>query len=201
MQVTIRPFKSSDAGNLQRAILCSVGHVGRWLEWCTPRYTLGTARSWLHESQELWDKGAAYRWAIVPRGSDPQCSNPILGCVEINRPMQEVPGGMMDYWVAREVAGRGVCTEAARQALLWSFEQLHLKQVQLLIQPDNKASIGVVKKLGATFEERMEGAITYKDQPKAANCYAITPEALAEVAVSGKRRAWPLNVAYDASRS
>jgi hypothetical protein len=26
MQVTIRPFKSSDASNLQRAILGSVGH-------------------------------------------------------------------------------------------------------------------------------------------------------------------------------
>lgn len=28
MQVTIRPFKSSDASNLQRAALSSVGHVG-----------------------------------------------------------------------------------------------------------------------------------------------------------------------------
>ena len=35
MQVTIRPLKSSDASNLQRAALSSVGHVGhvgQWLE-------------------------------------------------------------------------------------------------------------------------------------------------------------------------
>jgi hypothetical protein len=36
MQVTIRPFKSSDASNLQRAALSSVGQVGQWLDWCTP---------------------------------------------------------------------------------------------------------------------------------------------------------------------
>jgi hypothetical protein len=39
MQVTIRPLKSSDASNLQRAALSSVGQVGQvgqWLDWCTP---------------------------------------------------------------------------------------------------------------------------------------------------------------------
>jgi hypothetical protein len=83
MQVTIRPFKSSDASNLQRAILGSVGHVGQWLEWCTPRYTLSSARSWLQESKSLWDEGTAYRWAIEPTDAMPDCSNQILGCVEI----------------------------------------------------------------------------------------------------------------------
>ena len=196
MQVTIRPFKSSDASNLQRAILGSVGHVGQWLDWCTPRYTLSSARSWLQESKSLWDEGTAYRWAIEPTDAMPDCSNQILGCVEIRVPKLEAPEGRMGYWVAREVLGRGVCTQAAVQALQWGFEQLNLERVELLIQPDNEASIAVAKKLGATFQERLEGAIAFHDQRKAADLYAVTAAELCQINPVKTRRSWPTSVEY-----
>ena len=37
MQVDIRPPKPSDAGELQRAVLVSVGHISPWLDWVQPR--------------------------------------------------------------------------------------------------------------------------------------------------------------------
>lgn len=196
MQVSIRPFKSSDASNLQRSILSSVGHVGQWLEWCTPRYTLGTARSWLNESQDLWEEGSAYRWAIVPAESFPKCANPILGCVEISVKNPGVPVGTMGYWVVREATGQGVCTQAALQALQWSFEHLSLGRVELLIQPDNDASIGVAKKLGATFQERLAGAIAFHGQRKAANLYALSADELCHISTLKSRQSWPLTVEY-----
>ena len=196
MQVTIRPFKSSDASNLQRAILGSVGHVGQWLDWCTPRYTLSSARSWLQESKSLWDEGTAYLWAIVPMEPSSLRSNPILGCVEINVPAIGTPVARMGYWVAREVLGCGVCTQAAVQALQWGFEQLNLERVELLIQPDNEASIAVAKKLGATFQERLEGAIAFHDQRKAADLYAVTAAPLCQINPVKTRRSWPTSVEY-----
>jgi RimJ/RimL family protein N-acetyltransferase len=196
MQVTIRPFKSSDASNLQRAVLGSVGHVGQWLEWCTPRYTLSSARSWLQESKSLWVEGTAHRWAIVPAVALPECSNQILGCVEIRVPRPEAPEGRMGYWVTREVLGRGACTQAAVQALQWGFEQLNLERVELLIQPDNEASIAVAKKLGATFQERLEGAIAFHDQRKAADLYAVTAAQLCQINPVKTRRSWPTSVEY-----
>ena len=44
MQIHIRPFKTSDATELQSAVLESVGHLSPWLDWATPRYSLGDAR-------------------------------------------------------------------------------------------------------------------------------------------------------------
>ena len=41
MQIHIRPFKISDAAELQSAVLESIGHLGLWLDWATPRYSLG----------------------------------------------------------------------------------------------------------------------------------------------------------------
>ena len=38
MQIHIRPFKTVDAAELQTAVLESVGHLGPWLDWATPRY-------------------------------------------------------------------------------------------------------------------------------------------------------------------
>jgi len=196
MQVTIRPFKSSDASNLQRAILGSVGHVGQWLEWCTPRYTLSSARSWLQESKSLWDEGTAYRWAIEPTDAMPDCSNQILGCVEIRPSRPEAKEARMGYWVAREALGRGACTQAAAQALEWGFEHLSLERVELLIQPDNEASIAVAKKLGATFQKRLEGAIAFHGQQKAADLYAVTADELCQIRTPTDPQPWPTSVEY-----
>lgn len=194
MQVTIRPFKNSDASNLQRAILSSVGHVGQWLDWCTPRYTLSRARNWLRESKSLWDEGTAYRWAIESTEALPEYSNRILGCVEIRPSRPEAKEARMGYWVAREVLGRGACTQAAAQALEWGFEHLSLERVELLIQPDNEASIAVAKKLGATFHERLEGAIAFHGQHKAADLYAVTAAELCQINPVKTRQSWPTSV-------
>ena len=53
MQIHIRPFKTSDATELQSAVLDSVGHLSPWLDWATPRYSLGDARRWVNESRTL----------------------------------------------------------------------------------------------------------------------------------------------------
>ena len=65
MQIHIRPFKTSDATELQSAVLESVGHLSPWLDWATPRYSLGDARRWVNESRTLWANQSAYRWIIT----------------------------------------------------------------------------------------------------------------------------------------
>ena len=45
MQIHSRPFKTVDAAELQSAVLESVGHLGPWLDWATPRYALADSRS------------------------------------------------------------------------------------------------------------------------------------------------------------
>lgn len=57
------------------------------------------------------------------------------------------------WWLARDCWGRGFATEAAKAALRYGFETLHLRRIVAIVQPDNQASINVTRKLGMKFEK------------------------------------------------
>lgn len=171
MPVSIRPYKSTDASALQSAVSSSVGHIGPWLDWCTPRYSLKDARAWVNSSIDHWEQGQAFRWAIVG-----PTDKHILGSIDINLPALGQPVGQMGYWVRRDAVGRGICTQAAAKALHWSFECLGLATVELFVQPDNAASIAVALKLGAKLQGQREDQIVYNGQNLLANHYTVTAE-------------------------
>ncbi len=52
------------------------------------------------------------------------------------------------YWVSEEVNGRGVATEAVRQALHLIFNEFGLHRVDAFIRPDNLGSRRVLEKNG-----------------------------------------------------
>ena len=168
MPISIRPYKSTDASDLQRAVSSSVGHIGPWLDWCTPRFTLKDARAWVNSSIDHWQQGQAFRWAIV--GST---DKHILGGVDIYLPVLGQPVGQMGYWVRRDSVGRGICTQAAAQALHWSFDRLGLARVELFVQPDNSSGIAVARKLGAKLQGQQEDQITFNGESRLANQHMV----------------------------
>jgi RimJ/RimL family protein N-acetyltransferase len=176
MQVDIRPPKPSDAGELQHAVLNSVGHIGPWLDWCTPRYVLSDARDWVAESMVLWQQ--------------------ILGSVEVQVPTLEAPVGRMGYWVRHSATGQGVCSQGAAQALDWAFKSLGLQRVELFIQPANQASIRVALKLGAEFLDEQNNEIVYRGESRLSNRYVVKPESLRWIDLLPARRRWPLTPEY-----
>lgn len=191
MQVDIRPPKPSDAGELQRAVLVSVGHISPWLDWCSPGYSLRDAQMWVAESMALWQQGRAFRWVML---GEERCR--ILGSVEVQVPTLEAPVGRMGYWVRRDVTGRGICGQGAAQALDWAFSSLSLQRVELFIQPANQASIRVALKLGAEFVDQQHDAIVYQGESRVANRYQVKTESLSWVDLLPARRRWPLTPEY-----
>ena len=191
MQVDIRPFKLSDAGELQRAVLVSVGHISPWLDWCSPGYSLRDAQMWVAESMALWQQGRAFRWVML--GED---RRKILGSVEVSVPTLEAPVGRMGYWVRRGASGQGVCSQAAAQALDWVFLTLGLQRVELFIQPANEASIRVAQKLGAEFIDQQYDEVVYQGESRVANRYQVKAESSRWVELLPARRRWPLMPEY-----
>ena len=171
MQIHIRPFKISDAAELQSAVLQSVGHLGPWLEWATPRYSLGDARHWVDESRALWAKQLAYRWIITDEES--RC---ILGSVEIGQSATGV--GLMGYWLRRQALGKGICTQAARAALDYVFQRGLFEQVDLYIDPLNAASLAVAQKLGAELQGERADGIIYRGAAKPALHWRVSAKSL-----------------------
>jgi RimJ/RimL family protein N-acetyltransferase len=59
------------------------------------------------------------------------------------------PGTEVGWGIVRQAWGRGYATEAAITSTNWSFDNLGWKQVIHTISPENLASQGVARKLGA----------------------------------------------------
>ena len=171
MQIHIRPFKTSDAAELQSAVLESIGHLGPWLDWATPRYSLGDARRWVNESRTLWANQSAYRWIITN-----EKSRRILGSVEISQ--SSAGAGLMGYWLRRQVLGKGICTQAARAALDHVFQRGLFEQVDLYIDPLNAASLAVAQKLGAELQGERADGIIYRGAAKPALHWRVSAKSL-----------------------
>jgi RimJ/RimL family protein N-acetyltransferase len=54
-----------------------------------------------------------------------------------------------------EAWGRGLATEAAREALRAGFEAPHLEEIVAFIHPENHRSAAVARRLGMTLEQRV----------------------------------------------
>jgi RimJ/RimL family protein N-acetyltransferase len=68
------------------------------------------------------------------------------------QPLQETQGIEIGWWLARAWWGKGLATEAAREAMRDSFERVKLERLVAVAQPENRASIHVMEKLGMRFE-------------------------------------------------
>ena len=70
-----------------------------------------------------------------------------------------VSSAVIGYWVAPEVAGRGVTPTAVALVTDYLFNVVGLHRVEIAIRPENKASLRVVEKLGWRYEGLKRGYI------------------------------------------
>jgi RimJ/RimL family protein N-acetyltransferase len=72
--------------------------------------------------------------------------------------LQPLPGTEeteIGWWLIPELWGQGFATEAAKAALAFGFEAAGLSRIVAVAQPENRASVRVMEKLGMTFEKMM----------------------------------------------
>ena len=69
---------------------------------------------------------------------------------------RDAPDPEIGWWLARSHWGQGLATEAARAALADAFERVQLNRLISIAMPDNMASIGIMRKLGLTFDAEFE---------------------------------------------
>ena len=60
--------------------------------------------------------------------------------------------GLRGYWLSRRALGKDICTQAARAALEYVFQNGLFEQVDLYIDALNAASLAVAQKLGAELQ-------------------------------------------------
>jgi len=106
-----------------------------------PRDWQGTLRR-LHHIVEHQERYGFSRWAVVERRTGTVIGHAGIQC------WPELPHPELAYTLGRQWWGKGYATEAARAWLDYSFRELGLARVMLLVTPTNLASIRVAEKIG-----------------------------------------------------
>ena len=84
----------------------------------------------------------------------------------------------LGYWIADDARGGGVAVAAAQLAAVWAFGHLGLQRIEILVQPENTASLRVAVKLGAVCEGIARNGIIIDGEPREAIVHSLIPDDL-----------------------
>jgi [ribosomal protein S5]-alanine N-acetyltransferase len=91
-------------------------------------------------------------WRLLAKQTgNPGLSEPMIGFCGL-QPLRETAEIEIGWWLARAWWGKGLATEAARKAMRDGFDRAGLSRIVAIAQPENRASIHIMEKLGMHFE-------------------------------------------------
>lgn len=125
--------------------------IARWIPPIPYPYTEADARAFL--SGEV--SPADYRLAMTLDGH-------VVGGIGMGVNSHEYRG-TIGYWVAAPARGRGVCTRALRLLSRHALEELDLQRLELITDPDNRASQRVAEKVGFQREGVLRAHLRHPD--------------------------------------
>ena len=111
-----------------------------------PKLGIAGAEGNLKRLLREWDANGYGQWTVAERAT-----GQIVGCVGPQYP-DDWPAVEMAWMIRRTRWGQGFATEAARQALDWTWRSTRIDHVISMIEPDNAASIRIALKIGEVFE-------------------------------------------------
>jgi ribosomal-protein-alanine N-acetyltransferase len=110
-------------------------------------YPIALARSWVLHRIAWWELGRGVTFAITL----PTAPGVLLGTISLRRYVRD-RRAELGYWLAAPAWGHGFATEAARAAVDFGFGELGLSRIYAQVIASNRASIGVLDKLGMVNE-------------------------------------------------
>jgi len=155
-RLVIRCYEPRDAGLAKDAIDSSLDHLRAWMPWVEGEpQALEEKTTLLKTFRSQFDLGENFVMGIFP--SD---ESEVVGGTGLH-PRNE-PGGLeIGYWVRASAARQGFVTESTAALTRVGFEVCGADRMEIRIDPENEASLGVPRKLGyteeATLRRRLPG--------------------------------------------
>lgn len=143
-RLTLRPFNLSDAKEVQRQ--AGNPKVASTTAAIPHPYPDGAAEDWISKHQEWFEKGQAVDWAI-----EHDENNNLIGCMSlgVNKVNQRAE---IAYWIGEENWSKGYCSEAAKAAIKYAFDEMSLNKITSRHMLENPASGKVMQNAGMVQE-------------------------------------------------
>lgn len=176
----LRPWRLEDVPRV--AEICRDPEISRWTRVPSP-YTEEHARSWIEQTIRDWDRREGESAFAVTDGGE------VVGAIGLRLFEDEYTArGSIGYWVAADARGRGVATDALRIVSRWALRQLGLPRVELVTDPENRASQRVAEKAGFRQEGLLRGYVRMRDGQRDCVMFSLLATEL-EDGEAGKGRA------------
>ena len=142
-RLTLRPFKPSDAADVQR--LAGEREVAATTLNIAHPYEDGMAESWIADHEKNWSSGTTLTLAITT------AADGLVGAISLKLTVGH-NSAELGYWIGVPYWGRGYATEAARAIVDFGFKDIGLSRIHAHFLADNVASGRVMEKLGMRHE-------------------------------------------------
>jgi RimJ/RimL family protein N-acetyltransferase len=153
-RLVIRCYDPRDAPLLKDAIDSSLEHLRAWMDWASREpQTLEEKVELLNHFRSEFDAGESFVYGIFAADESELLAGaglePRIG-----------PGGLeIGYWVRASATRQGIATELAGALTRVGIEVCGADRIEIRIDPNNLASLGVPRKLGfmeeATLRRRL----------------------------------------------
>ncbi len=169
-ELLIRELATTDVDALFDTVSASLPTLSQWLPWAKPGYARSDSAAWIAHCQRIWAAGLGYHLGIFDAATGALHGG--VGFSDVNAMRRSANLG---YWVADAARGREVAVAAARLAAAWAFDDLGLHRIEILVQPENTASLRVAVKLGAVCEGIARNGIIIDGEPREAIVHSLIP--------------------------
>jgi RimJ/RimL family protein N-acetyltransferase len=156
-RLVIRCYEPRDAALAKDAIDSSLDHLGPWMSWAGQEpQTLEEKIELLKSFRSAFDSGDNFVMGIFSADESQQLGGSGL------HPRSD-PGGLeIGYFIRKSATRQGYVTESTAALTRVGFEICGADRIEIRIDPENEASLGVPRKLGYTEEATLRRRLPSK---------------------------------------
>ncbi|HZO61349.1 MAG TPA: GNAT family protein [Gaiellaceae bacterium] len=146
-RLVVRCWEPADAPLFKRAVDASLDHLRPWMPWALREpEPLAAKVDLLRRFRGQFDLGEDFVYGIFTRDE-----NAVAGGTGLHTRRGE--GAFeIGYWIAADLAGRGLATEVTAALTRVAFEVCEVERVEIRVDPANAASIAIPRRLGFVEE-------------------------------------------------
>jgi len=142
-RLILRKLRLEDAKDLFE--YASDPEVAKYVTW-EPHKSIEDSINLIKFTHERYEKREGIIWGIVYKEN-----NKVIGTFDIS-PVTKHFRAEIAYALSRDYWGKGIATEAVKEAIKFGFEKMNLNRIQAMCIPENIGSYGVMEKVGMKYE-------------------------------------------------
>jgi ribosomal-protein-alanine N-acetyltransferase len=142
-RLILRKLRLEDAKDLFE--YASDKEVTKYVTW-EPHKSIEDSINLIKFTHERYEKREGIIWGIVCKEN-----KKVIGTCDIS-PVTKHFRAEIAYALSRDYWGKGIMTEAVKEAIKFGFEKMNLNRIQAMCIPENIGSYRVMEKVGMKYE-------------------------------------------------